>query len=165
MSRKRFATLREVRAALLAAVLLLACMAQLVMAGDGPVLSRGQTVYVPVYSNVFAAPKEVPVHLANLMTIRNTDIHNPIQVTAADYYDTRGALIKKFYAKPITLAPLESTYLYLSEHDEEGGVGANFIVRWQAAREVNAPIIECLMVGNQGRAFVSPGQVIREDTR
>jgi len=128
-------------------------------------LSNGQTVYVPVYSNIFTAPKEVPVHLANLLAIRNTDIHNSIQVTAADYYDTKGILVKKYYSKTVTLAPLETTQIYLSERDEEGGFGANFIVRWQAAKEVNAPIIECLMIGNQGRAFVSPGQVIKEDTK
>lgn len=128
-------------------------------------LSKGQTIYVPVYSNVLAAPKGVAIHLANTLTIRNTDLHNAIQVTAADYYDTKGALLRKFYLKPVTLAPLETTYVYLSERDQEGGIGANFIVRWQAARDVNAPIVECLMVGTQGRAFVSPGQVIREDTR
>lgn len=128
-------------------------------------LSKGETVYVPVYSNVYSAPKEVAVQLSNTLTIRNTDIHNSIQVTAADYYDTKGALVKKFYQKPITLLPLETTYVYLSERDQEGGIGANFIVRWQAAKEVNSPIIECLMVGAQGRAFVSPGQVIKQDTK
>ena len=128
-------------------------------------LSKGQTLYVPVYSNIYTAPKEVPIHLANILTIRNTDIHNPIQVTSADYYDTKGKLIKKYYQKTVTLAPLETTYVYLSEQDQEGGFGANFIIRWQAAKEVNVPIIECLMVGNQGRAFVSPGQVIKEDTK
>lgn len=134
-------------------------------AASEPTLAKGQTVYVPVYSNVYAAPKEVPVHLANLVAIRNTDIHNPIQVTSADYYDTKGTLLKKFYQKPVTLGPLETVYLYLSERDREGGVGANFIIRWQAAREVNAPIIECVMVGSQGRAFISSGQVIKEETK
>ena len=136
-----------------------------VLAATEYALSKGQTVYVPVYSNVFAAPKEVAIHLANTLTIRNTDIHNAIRVTTADYYDTKGALIRKFYLKPVTLAPLETTYVYLSERDQEGGIGANFIVRWQAAKEVNAPIIECLMVGTQGRAFVSPGQIIKEETK
>jgi hypothetical protein len=136
-----------------------------VLAATEYTLSKGETVYVPVYSNVFAAPKEVAIHLANTLTIRNTDIHNSIQVTTADYYDTKGALLRKFYLKAVTLAPLETTYVYLSERDQEGGIGANFIVRWQAAKEVNLPIIECLMVGTQGRAFVSPGQVIKEETK
>ena len=128
-------------------------------------LSKGQTVYVPVYSNVIAGPREVPVHLSNTLIIRNTDIHSQIIITAADYYDTKGVLIKKFYSQPVTLAPLETKYLYLSERDQEGGVGANFIIRWQSAKEVNSPIIECVMVGRQGRAFVSPSQVIDENKK
>ena len=111
------------------------------------VLSKGQTIYVPVYSNIFTAPKAVPVHLANNLAIRNTDIHNAIRVTSVDYYDTKGALVKKYYPKAVTLSPLETTHVYLSEHDDEGGFGANFIVRWQANKEVNPPIVECLMVG------------------
>ena len=126
-------------------------------------LSKGETVYVPVYSNIIAGPKEVPVHLSNTLIIRNTDIHNEIRVVLADYYDTKGVLIKKFYTQPVKLAPLETVYLYLSDRDQEGGVGANFIIRWQAAKEVNVPIIECVMVGSQGRAFVSPSQTIKAD--
>jgi hypothetical protein len=154
-------------------VLLLVCIAVVAAstspreaaAATGPHLSKGQTLYVPVYSNIFTAPKEIPIHLANIVAIRNTDMHNQIQVTAADYYDTRGNLVKRYYQKPVVLAPLETIYLYLSERDQEGGFGANFIIRWQATREVNAPLIECLMVGNQGRAFVSPGLIIAETTK
>lgn len=134
-------------------------------AATGPHLSKGQTLYVPVYSNIYTAPKEIPVHLANIVAIRNTDMHNQIQVISADYYDTRGKLVKTYYQKPVVLAPLETIYLYLSERDQEGGFGANFIIRWQATREVNAPLVECLMVGNQGRAFVSPGLIIDETTK
>lgn len=144
---------------------LLAALPQVVRAAADVLLAKGQTVYVPVYSNVFTAPKAVPIHLANILTIRNTDLHNAIRVTSADYYDTRGTLVRKYYQQSVTLAPMETTYVYLSERDREGGFGANFIVRWQADREVNVPIVECLMVGSEGRAFVSPGQAIREDTK
>ncbi|HSN22648.1 MAG TPA: DUF3124 domain-containing protein [Methylomicrobium sp.] len=129
------------------------------------VLSKGQTIYVPVYSNIFTAPKAVPVHLANILAIRNTDLHNVIRVTSVDYYDTKGALVKKYYPTAVTLSPLETTHVYLSERDDAGGFGANFIVRWQANKEVNPPIIECLMAGREGRGFISPGQVISEDTK
>jgi hypothetical protein len=134
-------------------------------ASDGVRLSKGQTVYVPVYSNVISGSREVPSHLSNTLVIRNTDLHNPIEVIAADYYDTRGRLIKSYYAQPVAMAPLETVYLYLSEQDREGGVGANFIITWRAAREVNAPIIECVMAGSRGRAFVSPSRVIDKNTR
>jgi len=129
------------------------------------VLSRGQTVYVPVYSNVIVGPKEVPIYLSNTLIIRNTDIHNDIQVSLADYYDTKGSLIRKFYAQPVALKPLQTIYLYLSDRDREGGVGANFIVRWQAEKEVNAPIIECVTVGSRGHTLVSTSRPIREDRK
>jgi len=158
---------KKLRNFLLAAVMCILALGgvpQSSLASADYALSKGQTAYVPVYSNIFTAPKEVPIHLANILTIRNTDMHNAIQVTSADYYDTKGALIRKYYQKTVTLAPLETTHIYLSERDQEGGFGANFVVRWRADKEVNIPIIECLMVG-QGRAFISPGQVIKEDTK
>lgn len=141
------------------------CLASSAVAAAEIPLFKGQTVYVPVYSNVIAGPREVPVHLSNTLIIRNTDLHNPIQVTLADYYDTKGHLIKSYYQKPVALAPLETIYIYLSDRDQEGGVGANFLIRWDAAKKVNKPIIECVMVGSQGRAFVSPSQEVEEDTK
>lgn len=131
-------------------------------------LASAETVYVPVYSNVFSAPKAIPFHLATILSIRNTDMTETITVTTADYYDTKGNLLRSYYKQPVRLAPLESTHIYLPEDDTAGGFGANFIVRWKAAREVNAPIIECVMIGaksGQGISFVSQGQVIREGSR
>ncbi len=127
-------------------------------------LSKGQTVYVPVYSNVFSAPKKIPFYLATILSIRNTDMANSITVSSADYYDTKGKLLKRYYQQSLTLAPLESTYIYLAEDDTAGGFGANFIVKWSTLNEVNIPIIECVMIGaksGQGISFVSPGQVIK----
>lgn len=144
---------------------LLACFSPSFVEAEEIILSRGQTVYVPVYSNIIAGPREIPVHLSNTLIIRNTDIHNEIQVTVADYYDSKGLLIKKFYTKPVKLAPLETDYIFLSDREQEGGVGANFIIRWRADKKVNTPIVECVMVGSQGRAFVSPSRPIKEDTR
>lgn len=131
-------------------------------------LSSGQTVYVPVYSNVFSAPKQIPFKLATMLSIRNTDIMNSISVTSADYYDTKGKLLRRYYQNPVTLSPLESIHIYIPEDDKDGGFGANFIVRWNARKEVNAPIIECVMIGaksGQGISFLSPGQVIKEDAK
>ena len=127
-------------------------------------LSKGQTLYVSVYSNIFSAPKKNPYHLATILSIRNTDMANAITVTSADYYDTKGTLLKKYYSRPVTLAPLESTHIYIPEEDRAGGTGANFIVRWNAAREVNAPLVESVMFGmrsGQGISFISPAREIR----
>jgi len=131
-------------------------------------LSSGQTVYVPVYSNVFSAPKQIPFNLATMLSIRNTDMTNSISATLADYYDTKGKLLRRYYQNPVTLALLESTHIYIPEDDKDGGFGANFIVRWNARKEINAPIIECVMIGaksGRGISFIGLGQVIKEDTK
>lgn len=129
-------------------------------------LSKGQTVYVSVYSNILTAPKGIPFYLETTLIIRNTDMMNSLTVESADFFDTHGNLLKKHVERPIVLKPLETKYFFIPETG--GGVGANFIVRWNASKEMNAPIVECLMIGTksgQGISFISSGQVIKEDTR
>lgn len=149
-------------------IALTACFCQLSFASAEPSISKGQTLYVPVYSNIFSAPKKVQFNLAVILSIRNTDMSNPINILAADYYNTKGKIVRRYFQKPITLAPLESTDIYIPEKDTAGGTGANFIVRWNAQKSVNAPIIEALMIGmtsGQGISFVSPSQVLKNTDR
>lgn len=127
--------------------------------------SKGQTLYVPVYSNVFSGPKRLPFQLAATLSIRNTDLSTPFTIRTIDYYDSQGKLVRRYLERPISLGPLASTYVHIEEKDSSGGFGANFIVRWNAERAINTPIIECVMIGatsGQGISFVSPGQEIRE---
>lgn len=128
-------------------------------------LSKGQTVYVSVHSTIFTAAKAVPFHLEATLIIRNTDPSSSFKVTGADFYDSKGKLLKKYFPEPIELKPLETRHIFIPPNDLMGGVGANFIVRWVAADEINAPIIECLMTGTksgQGISFISLGQEIKE---
>ncbi|SHJ79291.1 Protein of unknown function [Malonomonas rubra DSM 5091] len=130
-------------------------------------LSSGQTVYVAIYSHVFTGPKEHPFNLAAMLSIRNTDLHNPITILSAEYFDNSGHSLKEYAPKPIALAPLASHHFSIKESDEAGGFGANFIVRWAASKAINAPIIESVMIGarsGQGISFVSQGKVIAENT-
>src|SRR5512137_765169 len=72
-------------------------------ATDGASISKGQTVYVPAYSNVFSGPKALPFNLATILSIRNTDPVAAITVTATDYYDSNGKLLRNYRPKPVTL--------------------------------------------------------------
>lgn len=126
--------------------------------------SRGQTVYVPVYSHVYTGNRALPVNLATTLSIRNTDRSLPITITGADYYDSSGKLVRRMIRKPVSLAPMASTSIFIEEKDTSGGFGASFLVRWSSVQEVNAPIVESLMIGaysGLGISFVSPGQEIR----
>jgi len=159
---------KKVRVIGLLLIILLSTLSKIAFASAEYRFSKGQTLYVPVYSNIFSAPKKNPFNLATILSIRNTDMSNSIKIIAADYYDTRGTLVRKYYQQPITLAPLESTDIYIPEEDTKGGTGANFIVKWSSQKEVNAPIVESVMIGmrsGQGISFVGSAQEIKETTR
>jgi hypothetical protein len=128
-------------------------------------LSKGQTIYVPVYSHIYYGDKETPYYLAVTVSIRNTDQANPITVTGVNYYDTNGTLINRFLEKPIQLNANGSTRFVIKQSDDKGGSGANCIVTWRSDRQANAPIVESIMIGTrnqQGISFTSRGQVIAE---
>jgi len=128
-------------------------------------LSKGQTVYVPVYSHIYSGNKERPFDLAATVSIRNTDPNNAITVLSADYYDSNAKLVRKYVEKPIQLNAMASTRYIIKESDKTGGSGASFVVKWKADHSVNPPIIESVMIGTQGQqglSFTSRGQVIKE---
>lgn len=126
-------------------------------------LSQGQTVYVPLYSNIFVGDRQLNWELSALLSIRNTDPSNPITVSVADYYDTDGKLVRKYLSKPDQLNPLGSAYYYVKTSDTTGGWGANFIVQWNSEKEVSEPIVQSLMIGTHSAhsvSFITQGRVI-----
>lgn len=136
-------------------------------AEDKSALSSGQTVYVAIYSHVFTGPKEHPFNLAAMLSIRNTDLHNPMTILSAEYFDNNGHLLKEYAPAPVKLAPLASHHFSIKESDDAGGFGANFIVKWKAEKKINSPIIESVMIGarsGQGISFISQGKAILENT-
>jgi hypothetical protein len=128
-------------------------------------LSRGQKVYVPIYSHIYSGDKENPFLLTAILSVRNTDPGNAITLTAVDYFDSDGKLLRRYLQKPAELVALASRRYVVGESDKSGGSGAKFIVEWRAASKVNPPILEGIMIGTkmqQGISFVSRGQVIHE---
>jgi hypothetical protein len=112
-------------------------------------VSKGQTVYVPIYSHIYIGDQEVPFDLTVTLSIRNTDMKYPVSILSADYYDSTGKLIKHYIETPVQLNPLASTRYIIKESDKSGGSGANFIVRWQSSPEISVPMIESVMIGTR----------------
>jgi hypothetical protein len=128
-------------------------------------LSRGQLVYVPIYSHIYYGDREQAFLLTGTLSIRNTDPTQSITLLQADYYDSEGKLVRKYLTRPIILGPMGSTRFIVKSSDTAGGSGANFLVRWKAETEVNLPILEGVMIGasgQQGISFTSRGQALRE---
>ncbi|MGD9290376.1 MAG: DUF3124 domain-containing protein, partial [Desulfobacterales bacterium] len=64
-------------------------------------LFNGQTVYVSIYSHIYSGVKARPFDLAAILSIRNTDINQSINIVSVKYYDTEGKLLKEYLDKPI----------------------------------------------------------------
>ena len=110
-----------------------------------PPFIKGQLVYVPVYSEIYNQNAQTVAQLTATLSIRNTDLKQSIIIDSIDYYDSSGQKIKSYLSQPIQLAPLASTAVVVSQLDQTGGVGANFIISWGATEaETTIPVIEAV---------------------
>lgn len=133
-------------------------------AQEASALPIRRLTYVPIYSHVYYGGGH-PYLLEATLSIRNVDPDDPIFVKSVRYFDTRGELAKTYVDQTIRLAPLETIELLVPEKDATGGSGANFLVDWRTADEVEPPLIEAVMVGverAQGISFSSRGRTLKQ---
>lgn len=126
-------------------------------------LFNGQTVYVPLYSHIYSGDREQPFYLAATLSIRNTDMKQPITLTAVDYYDSAGKFLKHYLEKAVALEAMATRRYVVPESDKSGGSGAKFIIKWQSDQPVAEPLIESVMISTktqQGISFTSRGRVL-----
>ena len=135
-----------------------------ILASETFPLSKGQTVYIPAYSHIYHGNKETPLLLSVTLSIRNIDPNTSLTITAVNYHETQGPLVKEYINKPAVLGPLGSGRFVIPQKDNTGGSGANFIVKWHSDKPINPPIIESVMIGTQselGISFTSRGQAVQ----
>lgn len=132
--------------------------------------SKGQTVYVAIYSevrhgNIGSSGRSDNTLLSVLVSVRNTDPKNEIRVVAAPYYGTDGRLIRNSVTRPTTIPPFGTFELFIETRENIGGSGANYAIRWEADSAVSPPQIEALHSRFQAGfsvAFISRGRAISE---
>jgi len=152
-------------------------MALAVAASSAPVLAEGivpptmgQTVYVPIYSeirhgNVAATGRTDVTLLSVLVSVRNTDPLNSIRVVSANYYSTDGVLLRNSLPAPRVIRPFGTFELFVEQRENLGGSGANYAIKWDATVPVSQPTIEALHSRFQAgfsAAFISRGRAISE---
>lgn len=127
---------------------------------------NGQThrVYVPAYSHIYHSGG-TPALLAVTLSVRNTDLQNEMRLSSVRYYDTQGNFIKEYLTAPIVMKALSTAEFLVEQQNIAGGSGANFIVEWSSANEINPPLIETVMIGSQGISFVCAGREIYSASR
>lgn len=127
-------------------------------------IARSQIVYVPIYSHINTSDGEKRLLEATL-SIRNSDPEQKINLVSARYYNTDGHQLEDYIEQPTTLGPLQTKEFLIKKMDTRGGSGANFIVEWVADNPVYEPIIEAIMISNQGISFKSPGRPLSQRTK
>ena len=123
-------------------------------------LQNGKT-YLSIYSHIYSFTLEKSQNLTAMVSLRNVSDSDTIYISKADYYNTKGELIRSYFEKPIQLKPVETVEIVIDETDEHGGSGANFIFEWTTKAITPEPIFEAVMTslrGSQGLSFYNTGQ-------
>lgn len=129
-------------------------------------LSRGQTLYLPIYShmlygNIGKSGKASYILLSALVSVRNVDPRRALRVQTARYYDTAGKLLGERLTQPVVIPPLGTLELFVELNDASGGSGANFVLRWDADQAMNPPLVEALHANlDGGKAVVFTSQAV-----
>lgn len=118
------------------------------------------SVYVPIYSDIYSQGKHLRFLLTSTLSIRNTSYTDTIAIHSIEYYNTRGDKVRDFLDHPIFVLPMATLEYVIEEDDRSGGSGANFIVVWSAKHAEVETVIQAIMIsvsGQQGVAFKTDG--------
>lgn len=127
-------------------------------------------IYVSVYSSVHLGldADHLMVNLAATVSVRNVSLEQPLILTHARYYDSAGQPVRDYVQAPAQLPPMASVEYVIKRSDLSGGPGANFVIEWAGPAEMDAPIVEAVMIGQSGHAgfsFTSVGKAVQRTQR
>ena len=120
--------------------------------------------YLSIYSQIYSTSEHKTHNLTAMVSLRNTSDLDTIYILRAEYYDTHGKSVRKYFDKPIYLAPLETTEIIIDELDTSGGTGSNFIFDWKIPKNSSKPLFEGVMnstMGQQGLSFTTQAVQIK----
>lgn len=119
--------------------------------------------YLSVYSEIYSETEHRTHNLTSTISMRNTNLRDPIYISKAEYFDTKGSAIRTYFDFPIYIKPMETVEIVIDEKDQSGGTGANFLFHWAIKPTSNEPYFEGVMIstsGQQGLSFTTQGKRI-----
>ena len=126
---------------------------------------RGQTLYVPVYSEIPYGDRDHTLALTVTLSIRNIDRKVAVTVRKVDYHNAKGELIRSYAQEPHVLPPLTAVEFVIKASDRSGGISAGFLVEWESEHLCVPPVVEAVMISTastQGISFSSPARILEE---
>lgn len=123
-------------------------------AQTAPVKRGHSLIYVPAYTYATSGGGR-RIKLATTLTIHNVSAKSRITIRSVEYHDSPGEKVRSYLAEPQVLRPLQTAEFVVSEADDAPGAGANFIVSYDTAEDIQPPLVEAVMVGNTGAGWLS----------
>jgi hypothetical protein len=123
-----------------------------------------ESLYIPVYSEIYHLDGTRQMLLTVTLSIRNTSQTDTIAITRSDYFDSEGNKLRVYIDSAILLYPLQSKSFIVEYAEKEGGAGASFIVDWVARKNESQALVQAVMIGTsgqQGISFVTEAKVIK----
>ncbi|AOW20840.1 DUF3124 domain-containing protein [Urechidicola croceus] len=114
--------------------------------------------YLSIYSQIYSQSEHKTHNLTVMVSLRNTSDLDTIYILQAEYYDTHGKSVRKYFKQPIYLSPMETTEIIIDEMDVSGGTGSNFVFEWKIPKNTPEPLFEGIMsstMGQQGLSFTT----------
>ena len=114
--------------------------------------------YLSIYSQIYSLSEHQTHSLTAMVSLRNISDLDTIYILKAEYYDTHGKSVRRYFDKPIFLAPMETTHIIIDEIDKTGGTGSNFLFEWKIPKNCPEPLFEGIMnsmMGQQGLSFTT----------
>lgn len=114
--------------------------------------------YLSIYSQIYSYTEHKTHNLTSMVSMRNISDLDTIYLLKAEYFDTHGKSVRKYFEYPIFLAPMETTEIIIDEVDNSGGTGSNFIFEWKIPKNCPKPLFEGVMtstMGQQGLSFTT----------
>lgn len=108
------------------------------------------TVYVPIYSDIYSGSRNMKYDLTATLSIRNTSLTDSVFLEKIDYYNNDGLLVRSYVDGVLLLNPMQSVQYVIAKDDQEGGTGANFIVCWGANQDQVYPVMQGVMISTEG---------------
>lgn len=91
-------------------------------------LAKQQKVYVPVYLDIYHLSGDKRFLLTVTAVVRNTSMQDTTYVNKADYYDSKGGLVREYLQKSISIGPLASAAFIVEYLENQGGAGASVVI-------------------------------------
>lgn len=116
--------------------------------------------YLSTYSEIYERNEFRTHKLTATISMKNISSEDSVFITRADYYNTKGEMIRSYLDDPIYIEPLETIEIVIAQEDRQGGTGANFIFEWATKNRENEPLFEAIMIstsGQQGISFTTQG--------